>query len=61
MVRTSDGLEKEKHKHSMRSPEFRILKNAGKFPDCKGLYPDCPDTPSKENPMCKNCPILEED
>lgn len=31
------------------------------FPNCKGLYPDCPETPTKETRMCRLCPVLAED
>ncbi len=30
------------------------------FPNCKGTYPDCPDQPTKDNPKCRVCPVLEE-
>jgi hypothetical protein len=29
------------------------------FPECKGLYPDCPKTPSLDESMCKTCPKTE--
>ena len=38
---------------------LEIAKEAG-FPKCKGLYPDCPEKPDKENSICRTCPILEE-
>ncbi|MBI2598580.1 MAG: hypothetical protein HYW50_05310 [Candidatus Diapherotrites archaeon] len=31
------------------------------FPYCKGLFPDCPDKPDKNHPMCRTCPVLDED
>jgi len=43
-----------------KTPLEKKLKETKEFPYCKGLYPDCPDIPSKENPICKNCPVLEE-
>ena len=61
MVRGLDQLESNKHKHTLRSQEYRILKNAGKFPECKGTYPDCPEKPDKNNSMCRNCPILADE
>ena len=30
------------------------------FPNCKGTYPDCPEKPSKDNKMCRSCPVLDE-
>lgn len=32
------------------------LQGAGEFPNCKGLYPDCPETPSLDESMCRTCP-----
>ena len=26
------------------------------FPNCKGLYPDCPEFPDLMNSMCRTCP-----
>ncbi len=42
-----------------RTKRLEQAENSG-FPNCKGLYPDCPEVPSKNNPMCRTCPILEE-
>ena len=39
-----------------KSENERILAGGGEFPNCKGLYPDCPDTPSLDERMCKTCP-----
>ncbi|MCS4542307.1 MAG: hypothetical protein HY929_08355 [Euryarchaeota archaeon] len=32
------------------------------FPNCKGLYPDCPEVIDVDNPPkeCKLCPVLAE-
>lgn len=30
------------------------------FPHCKGLYPDCPETPSLTNKNCRTCPKTDE-
>jgi len=40
--------------------EIETAKKAG-FPNCKGLYPDCPDNPKKDEYPCKFCPVLDED
>jgi len=39
------------------------IENARKagFPNCKGLYPDCPEAPEAKEHPCKNCPVLDED
>jgi len=62
MVRTANSLTSNKHNHSLRSEEFKIIVNAVKrgFPNCKGTYPDCPENPTKENDKCRLCPVLEE-
>jgi len=31
----------------------------GEFPECKGLYPDCPETPSLLDSKCRICPKTE--
>jgi len=31
------------------------------FPNCKGLYPDCPEKPDKECKQCRTCPVLDEE
>jgi len=33
-------------------------KSAG-FPNCKGLYPDCPEKPDKNCKQCRTCPVLD--
>ena len=34
---------------------------AAGFPNCKGLYPDCPEKPSKNNSQCRSCPVLDDE
>jgi len=47
-------------RYNRSNPEnARIIKNFGEFPDCKGLYPDCPKEPSLMNSMCRTCPKTE--
>jgi len=36
------------------------MSNAGDFPNCKDLYPDCPDNPSLVDNKCRNCPKTDE-
>ncbi len=52
---------KRKIWNSVKSDEEKIIELAIKkgFPACKGTYPDCPETPSKENEKCRACPVLE--
>ncbi|MCX6800846.1 MAG: hypothetical protein NTZ73_01530 [Candidatus Diapherotrites archaeon] len=30
------------------------------FPNCKGLYPDCPSNPSLTEKNCRTCPKTDE-
>lgn len=39
-----------------KSEKERILFAAGKFPSCKGLFPDCPNEPTLECRTCVCCP-----
>jgi hypothetical protein len=39
-----------------KSENERILAGNGVFPDCKGLFPDCPETPSLMDKNCRTCP-----
>ena len=44
-------------RYTRNNPESaKILKTSGDFPNCKGLYPDCPETPDLMNKMCRTCP-----
>jgi hypothetical protein len=60
---TYDNLLRLRQKHSIKSDSEKALKLAKEvgFPNCKGLYPDCPEKPDKNNPMCKNCPVLDKE
>jgi len=44
------------HQTRGKSEKERILLSVGKFPGCKGLYPDCPSEPSLNLSMCRTCP-----
>jgi len=48
-------------KHTIKFDNTKQIEMAEKagFPNCKGLFPDCPENPDKNDPMCKNCPVLE--
>ena len=35
-------------------------RNGGEFPECKGFYEDCPETPSLLDSKCRNCPQADE-
>ena len=48
------GLNYDRLRDSKGKPENeRILFGSGDFPHCKGLYPDCPDTPDLMLSMCE--------
>jgi len=54
--------EKRKIYNTVKTESEKTLdmaKEAG-FPNCRGLYPDCPEKPSKDNAMCRTCPVLDE-
>ena len=58
------NYEKERTKATERSvmkPEDKMILMAKQkgFPDCKGLYPDCPQDPKKDCEMCRSCPVNE--
>lgn len=39
-----------------KSEAEKIISFSKDFPNCKGLYPDCPEEPSLMNSMCRTCP-----
>ena len=58
------GLNYEKERarntaYSVKSETEKLLIKAKQkgFPNCKGLYPDCPEVPDKECSMCRSCPV----
>jgi len=38
------------------SENEKAIRYSGEFPNCKGLYPDCPEIPSLDESMCRTCP-----
>jgi hypothetical protein len=44
------------HKYTIKSEGEKAIARSGDFPDCKGLYPDCPEKPDLMNSMCRTCP-----
>ncbi len=58
------GLNYEKDRanateRTVKSLNEKMLLQAEKngFPNCKGLYPDCPEKPNLDCSMCRSCPI----
>lgn len=45
---------------TIKSENEKLIQNSKDFPNCKGLYPDCPDEPSLYSSMCRTCPKTEE-
>lgn len=56
--------EKSKRKiwNTIKTGQEKAIEQAIKegFPNCKGTYPDCPEKPTREHRICRNCPVLEE-
>lgn len=38
------------------SQNEKDIKFSKDFPNCKGLYPDCPENPSLTDRNCRTCP-----
>jgi len=57
---TYDDCKRIQQKHTIKSAQEKALDGAGKFPNCRGLYPDCPETPSLKEKACRTCPKTEE-
>jgi len=41
---------------TVKSENEKLISFSKDFPNCKGLYPDCPNEPSLMNSMCRTCP-----
>jgi hypothetical protein len=42
--------------YTVKSENQKLLSNSKDFPNCNGLYPDCPTTPDLLTSMCRTCP-----
>ena len=42
-----------------KSDNEKMFAGGGEFPECKGFYPDCPESPSLLDSKCRNCPKSE--
>lgn len=56
MPNESDEIIKRRQKAAIKSPFEKLSLNHGDFPNCKGIFPDCPNEPSLMNSMCRTCP-----
>ncbi|HPM85701.1 MAG TPA: hypothetical protein PLI99_01245 [archaeon] len=45
-----------KQRATIKSENERLISNSKDFPNCKGLYPDCPEKPDLTTSMCRTCP-----
>ena len=41
---------------TVKSEHEKTIAFSKDFPNCKGLYPDCPDAPDLMLSMCRTCP-----
>jgi hypothetical protein len=57
---TYDATGGIRQKKSIKSESDKLLSYSKDFPDCKGLYPDCPEKPSLDESMCRTCPKTDE-
>lgn len=60
MPAESDEIIRRRQFKAIKSDFEKASMGFGEFPDCKGMYPDCPENPSLENKMCRNCPKTED-
>jgi len=44
------------HDKKQANPNEKVFVLSKDFPNCKGLYPDCPAEPSLMTSMCRTCP-----
>jgi hypothetical protein len=57
---TYDNTFLARQKASIKSEGEKAIMASGDFPDCKGLFPDCPENPSLEESMCRTCPKTDD-
>ena len=48
-----------RHKYTIKPESQKTIDSSGNFPNCVGLYPDCPEEPSLMTSMCRTCPKTE--
>lgn len=53
---TYDSTFLARQKASIKTDGEKVITHSKDFPYCKGLYPDCPETPDLMNSMCRTCP-----
>jgi hypothetical protein len=55
-TRTNDRDNQVAHRNTIKSENEKLISNSKDFPNCKGLFPDCPEQPDLMNSMCRTCP-----
>ncbi|MFA6064929.1 MAG: hypothetical protein WCW44_00115 [archaeon] len=55
-MRTNESDKLQKQMYTVKSENQKLLSNSKDFPNCNGLYPDCPTTPDLLTSMCRTCP-----
>ena len=55
-----DDCKAIQQKHTIKTWQQKEFAKVGTFPNCKGMFPDCPITPNKNNKMCRSCPKIDE-
>jgi len=58
-IKSYDADNAKAKRATIKSDAERMIEYSKDFPNCKGLYPDCPDTPDLSNKMCRTCPKTE--
>ena len=55
------NLKLKSQRKTIKSEDQKLIETAKKrgFPNCKGLYPECPKLPRKDGAMCRGCPVLD--
>ena len=54
------GIKNYEQKKIVKSATQRLIDAAGEFPKCKGLYPDCPESPTLSDRNCRTCPKTDD-
>lgn len=55
-IKSYEGSRFQSQMRTIKSEEEKMISNSRDFPNCKGLYPDCPETPDLMVSMCRTCP-----
>lgn len=56
MPAESDEIIRRRQFKAIKSDFEKASMGFGDFPECKGMYPDCPEKPSLTDKNCRTCP-----